>query len=666
MKYLDKFISTMPASQGRQIMEILRNLSDAGTIKTVNEYNAKLQELSVHLKSVEIQPIFKLLQASIGEVIDSERFNAMVKAIRMDLEAGFEEAENIATVLTMHKFLYKMTVLKSLRKAVSELEKNISLYEFFNRDNEGFMDAQFNTFDTADGMATHRTDALAENLYYDDNTGEEIDEEEDAQVDLFGERLVMPSRTSKELNVANVELIHDGETSSSIRDVQFTNSSIRNIIDQRRYTYWIYPVLSEDISSSGVKLKLRFDLGGIQEFNTLRIEPASPFPMTLEEIIYIGEDGESQTIEIDTTVEADKSFNLGGITARSVVLTFRQDNHEEAYYYRDDNGNMYARLGEDVDKEEPDIDRVRRLTLELESEIPDTSMREVLGLSSGEDWQEVQAYQYTFGLDNVRFYLDEYRMRGVFVGQKFTADKPGLIGLRATEVNPTITIGSTNYNQFSFEYSVVKRDFDSAGALIQEETLPILPLENGGVVTGERLPLVSIEGTVVANTALMRFVPAITSGSASTYPVVKENLIGDLTIGTDYTVEVNDSDVWHIDWDSVAGKIDSEAGSSTTPIPVRVKFLNPNVHAVYTISYTVSTRMSSDADAQPRKLSDYDVLQDNTVIRCKIQKLSSEVAKSDLYLAVIVRNNYTDPTETAALEDYKLLVGSYDKTKYPE
>ena len=660
-KYLDKFVSSMPAAQGRQIMEILRNLKDIGTIKTVSEYNAKLQTLSAHLKSVEIQPIFKLLRGAIGEIIDSDRFNAMVKAIRMDLEAGFEEAENIATVLTMHKFLYKMTVLKTLRKAVSELEKTISLYEFFNRDDEGFIDAQFNTFDTADGMATHRTDALAENLYYDNNISEEIDEEEDAQVDLFGERLVMPTSTSRELNVAGIELIDDAETSSSNQNVQFTNSSIRSIIDQRRYTYWVYPILLESIASAGVKMKLRFDLGGMQEFNTMRIEPASPFPMTLEGISYIGEDGDSYSVSLDTIIESDKSFNLGGITARFVTLTFRQDNHEEAYYYKDNNSNMATRLWEDTDPEEPDLGRIDRITSELENEIPDADLREALDLPSGEDWEKVQVYQYTFGLDNVRFYLDEYRMRGVFVGEKFTVEKPGLIGLRATEVNPTIEIGGTDYNQFSFEYYVVKRDFASTGAFIEEQTLPILPLEYGGQVTNERLPLVSIEGALVSNTALMRFVPDVGSQT----PTIKKNLTEDLAISTDYTVEVNDSDDWQSDWDDVLDEINGEAGSSTAPIPIKIKFTNPDPHSVYTIRYMPSTRMA-DTDARPRKLSDYDSLQDNTVIRTKIQKLSTEVASSDLYLVVVIRNNYIDPTETAAIEDYKLLVSSYDKTKYLE
>ena len=83
-KYLDKFKSTIPAVQGRQIFQLLNGMKDAGNIRSVNEYNQKLQELSEHLRGTSPQPLSKFFTAFVGNLIDSDRFNAMVKAIGFD------------------------------------------------------------------------------------------------------------------------------------------------------------------------------------------------------------------------------------------------------------------------------------------------------------------------------------------------------------------------------------------------------------------------------------------------------------------------------------------------------------------------------------------------------------------------------------------------------
>jgi len=207
-RYLDKFVSTMPNSQAKHVLDFLTELRDDGTIRTVEEYNTRLRDLTARLEREEPAPLFRQFWAIVGDIIDSGRFNAMMKATRMDLETAFAEAENIGDVLELHKTLFKLTVLKALRKAVKELNKKITLYEFFNRDQEGFSDGQFNTFDDL-GAATGRSDSLASQLFYDPRRRLSIDDSEDAVIDFQAERLVMPPASSEDILPIDISLVED-------------------------------------------------------------------------------------------------------------------------------------------------------------------------------------------------------------------------------------------------------------------------------------------------------------------------------------------------------------------------------------------------------------------------------------------------------------------------
>jgi hypothetical protein len=670
-KYLDRFKSTMPAVQGRQILKLLNGMKDRGTITSVAEYNAKLQELTEHLKGTNPQPIFNYFAAEVGEAISSDTFNAMVEAATFDLEAAFQEADNVSDVLDLHKTLYKLTVLKALEKAVKDLEKTISLYEFFNRDYNGFTQAQFNTFNEIEGMSSKRTDADAGSLFYDFNKREDVRETEDCQIDLLGEQLVLPANSFEELKVIDVTLVDDADTTVPVRDTQYATSGLQNIRDQRKHTYWLYPVLVSDPIVGGVKIKIKLDLGGIRELNSVSIEPACPFPMILEKIEYIGEDSLTRTITFDSTIDSDVSYSLGGIETQFLSLTFVQETVESAVYHRDPADNMWDRVwGNDADAEEPDPLSFDRILKFLTAEIPDAYIREVLDIPTTSQDERVDAHQYTFGFDNIRINLTKYRSRGLFVGKKFTANSVGLLGLRASEDNPTVQMGNISYPQFAFEYYVVKYDYDSGGGFVSKETIPILPVEDGGAIQHERLfPVFTATGSSVPNVTMLRFTPDVGSGD----PVLTKNLTDTLVIG-DGTLETHDYEVlvegddWSTDWTDSWSTIETriENGSDTVvPMTVYIKFHNPSIHSIYTVSYQASTRNTDSSDALPRKLLDFVTIQDNFILRCGINK-ESTVKSSELYLVVIMRNNYIYQTATPALTEYKLLVSSYDNNKFLE
>jgi hypothetical protein len=155
--------------------------------------------------------------------------------------------------------------------------------------------------------------------------------------------------------------------------------------------------------------------------------------------------------------------------------------------------------------------------------------------------------------------------------------------------------------------------------------------------------------------------------------VLTKNLIDTLVIG-DGSSETHDYDVivegddwdtpanWKDDWDDIKDDIDSSSGLYV-PMTVYIRFHDPSIHSIYTASYQASTRNTDAADALPRKLLDFVTIQDNFVLRCGIEK-ESTVKTSDLYLVVMMRNNYIYQTATPALLEYKLLVSSYDNSKF--
>jgi hypothetical protein len=651
-RYLDKFLSTIPKIQTKHIFELLNELRDNGTIKTMEEYNTKLKELTETLKSKDPVPTFTLFQALVGKDVSSDLYNTMVKAVVADLDTAFQEAENISDVLDLHKNLYKLTVIKALKKAVKELERRITLYEFFANSYDGYTSAQFNTFDESERHDTPRSDALADVLYYDFSRRANILAEDDAAIDVFKEGLILPSIVSQEVKVVDIDTIDDGDASVSTRDVSDPSLSIRNAIDGKLHTYWVHPILLNAVESDGVTIKVKLDLGGAREINTIYFEQIGQFPVELEKVEYLSQSSQSEELTVTGVIDGDTSVHFTSVVARYLILTLRQDCWEEALYHRRLGVNVWERvIKADLDPETPDNEAVSRLADELGNVISDQEVRDMCDIATDVDWEQVKGYQYTFGFDNIKVYLNKYRTQGVYVGEKLEVDRPGVIALKTTEDKPDVSVGGLSYQPFSFEYYVFKRNFDSGNSLLDEELVPILPVGYGDIITGERLHLVETNDASTYNTAYMRFIP-----DTSTTPEVKQDIITDLDIGTDYEVKVRGDSTWYTTWAGVETALGASPYADGAGLNIKIKFLNPKVQAFYTINYTADT---SATTTDYRKVSDWIKMQRNGVLRCDIGRVSATVAKSHLYLIAIMRRNYTANDQTPTLEDYKLLVSSY-------
>jgi hypothetical protein len=147
--YLDKFHSSLPKSQGNQILKRLVSKRDSGEIRNVEEFKSKLQSLTQKILEERITPNFNLIKAIVGTDISSEEYNEMLNRIYDDLETAFVEADNMDEIIDAHhnlintKYLNpsKIQWLSNTNSVRSEL--NVS-YKSSNLNN--IIDNTTNTF----------------------------------------------------------------------------------------------------------------------------------------------------------------------------------------------------------------------------------------------------------------------------------------------------------------------------------------------------------------------------------------------------------------------------------------------------------------------------------------------------------------------------------------
>lgn len=664
-RYLDKFRSTMPAIQGKQIIQLLSAMKDSGSLRTIAEYNAKLQELSQYLRSTNPQPFFKFFEAKIGDVIASDTFNAMVKSAQLDLEAAFNEAETIAQVLELHKQLFKLTVLKSMEQSLDDLEKAISQYEFLNSQIDKWDYLDFNTFNALDGGILSR-ELGDSSLFYDIRRRQSISADETCSVDIFGQQLEMPLVGDQEVKITNITVTNDAETSISMRNVGSVTGNLQNVRDGQKLTYWLYPVILDAPVTGGIRMKLCLDLGGLCDLNVLQIEPASPLPMILEKISYCTQAGVVTTVTLNQNLTKDSVVNLGHITTSAITLTFKQIAYEATKYHYVAERNIWEKVWTDPSVPgETDYSRLDQIAPELNDILQESEVIRILDIPDRPTYQEFTVYQYTFGFDNIRCYLKQYGTRGLFVSKPLRVQSPGLIGLRTTETIPTTIINNLTYEACALEYYIVKQNYDMNDRAIDRETIPILPATSGLAIKNEWLLVDKNDDSAIRQIGSLRFVPDL-----SVIPVVKTNLVGTLSIGPEESADFVVRRVggeWRETWAELQTDIENASGLVEPPIEIQIKLHNPGAHTIYTVDYTASTRNSDLADALQRDILPYVLMQDNTVLRClENHGIRGVVAYSDIYLVLIMRNNSFNNKITPVLQDYKLLVSSYNSAKFVE
>lgn len=660
--YLDKFRSSLPAIQGKQILTLLQEKKDKGEIKTIEEFKAKLTELTVILLSQELTPSLKVFLGEAGEVIDSETYNEMLARIRDDLEAAFSEIDTVEEVLALHQKIINQVILKTLQLAVNELDERISLFEFLSSNRLGLDVGQFNTFSTAKQLQTTRNDALAGILFAG------VESDEDATVDAVGERILLAYDANSYVSIHTVRQIFDSQTSASELDVQFKDSNIQNMIDGTANSYWIYNTLLTNPKQDGVVSKLELDLSATQDINFVEIEPASPYPIILEGITYVKNNNDVGTVSISPiTILKPTKIEFSRITANKIVLKFRQYNYVETQFEQKQiDTNYYDALIDNTIELQPDKEPLANYFRDI---LTSSFLLEgILGIPrTPSQGLKRKYYQYLIGFDNIRVGFASYSENGIFVSKVLEVNNPGKVAVKASETRPGELSGSisidkdlftsTKLYHGSIEYSIVKENFDSAGRFIGVDQFPLLPV-NQDVVYHERLFLTeAIDLSTENNAGFLRFFPITDAGDMKVY---RNGTL--LTETTDWTK-------------ASAGltALDQTSPTAGSRMIKAIKVNSPRITDIYTVTYTPLVGNSMELPKTSGGLIKVSSLGPNGSIRAvsgatitDTNRGSNIIAKSNIYLIIILRRNSAEQYLSPSVEEYTLLAGSQDQTKFSD
>lgn len=206
-KYLKKFIQSVPAIQGKQIISVLNDMRVTGSISTAQEYREKLREMTQILAGKPM-PISKLFFGDKGDTIDSESFNFMLDRFADDIDTLLNEMQVISDTADLHRSLIGDKVLKNIELALNSLEKDIKKYEILNRTDLGFSVVQYDDFSNQDDLRFSRSEGdLVSDLFYERSAQTVLPAKYDGAVDVLKKSLSLPYKSVDIHTITNID--HD-------------------------------------------------------------------------------------------------------------------------------------------------------------------------------------------------------------------------------------------------------------------------------------------------------------------------------------------------------------------------------------------------------------------------------------------------------------------------
>lgn len=673
--YLEKFRSGMRAVQSQQILRLLNQEKDRGSITTVKEFKDRMLELMIQLQGQTLVPTLQVFLSETSALIDSESFNFMMERIQDDLTAAYSEMNDIDEVLAAHENIINNVVLANLELAVNDLEAQITSYEFLNKNQDGFDSAIFNTFRTTQSGLTQNSQVI-----FTDPKTSVISSTSSVQalLDTVGEKIVLNAGVESEVTPASVRQIFDFEAIASELNVEFEDSNINNMIDRTNGTSWAQStLLSEPKDEAGVLTKLEIDLGGVKSINFIQVEPLSLYPVDIVGISIVDPNNQVVAVLSDPVeIKSNNKFLFNTLSAKRIILKVRNKNYSLTQFV-EKSSSPIPQLSGDLSGIDASI---QSISGDLEELIASPTAISALGVAPFEG-AEQSYYEYLVGFDNIRVGLSTFTDVSIYVSKTTKVTELGQLAVKVNEKRPigaidsgsvsytasTYPSGFTDYFHGALEYYVVKRDFSAADALLNSVTLPVLPLG----VTGIR------------HEALILTERSSPTGSTPDVGYLQFFAIDDPANIHVYRngVELPSADLDGSETDGWLAEAALVQDTPDQPLPMRyaVRIQNPNPNNIYTVSYSPALSTTNIVPTEPN-LAPYlastglrlvDLVgnmgawlgKDNIVYFKDIQSGLS-VAYSTVNLVVVLRRNSANVNLSPVLEDYLLTTGSKNPSKF--
>ena len=715
--YLDKFRSTVPKTQGNQVLKILQQEQRIGQLNSFEAFKNRLKDLTTELQSTTIVPILRLFLAEYGLIVDSETFNFMVERIVDDLNTAFTEASNVDEILNIHNTLFMDAVFKSMYIALHNLENKISTFEFLNNDDYGWDNTHTGILGGEAVKSAQRDDSNAALIFQDPRKGSIIEADQDASIDSKGPRLSLGPNAEKNISLIGVRAIFDASSSQSEFDISIPeNKDINNVIDGRIGTYWQYSVLTNEPKSNGITFKIEVDLGARTTYNYITIEPASKYPLILEKVSIRNPDTTLQAIPLPTKgiiLDEQKSLFIEPQATNQFVFEFRQKNYDEIQFEQKAGRILEAQRGAELIN--IDLDDISEHLREI---LSSHFLREdIVGLPATQEQQPTaKFYEYQVGLDNIRIKHSTYDSTSIQVDKRLDLDKLALVGINASEKRPLKTnsiisyssnvypVGdsspvilgqppsalpglwsdATNVNDLlvgSIEYWVSKIDFSTLGRILRLQVLPLLPT-GANIVLHERFLPKWTPYAGVNTEGILRFwikpptpltqVSILTTDDFKTKNSTLRKYIRVYKNGTEIPPKdefLTSEPGWYLD----SGHTNNTFANGT-PMRTAIRVEQPSPTDIYTISYvpTKSNVLIKPIIETASETTRVDMTGDgstlltanNAIAFIKETISGEEIVKSQVYLSIILRRNTALQDISPFVTSYTLLTGRKDLSRF--
>jgi len=379
-----------------------------------------------------------------------------------------------------------------------------------------------------------------------------------------------------------------------------------------------------------------------------------------------------------------------------LILTFRNENSiKNQFEY---NPNVQA-LSEQVLQKRHEVGKLEKRTTgkeELNKLVASQKIKELTRIKKASR-DSYSGYGFITGIDNIRIGITQHEDRSVYISSPLEICGIGELGLRTVETRPyldandsqikftdttydidqdssltddsSLAVGETTNVFFlgSIEYWIVKQDLDENNQLQKTTTFPILPLDVDRIYH-ERLVLneKSSSSLTEGDIGDTMFFTNRTDGNIKVYRngVLLEDQTG-FTVPTDGWLDISESD--------------NRTPNNGSPMTFRIQVLDRLPGDIFTVSYTPSV---SSTTSIPKTLGEFTSagglkvvdlvgdlsarLTEGQLIVLDVQGEDNTNQNSNVYLSIIIRRNAAEATLTPAVEEYTLLSGCKDLTKFED
>jgi len=644
MKYLENFSSLIPGLQGNKIIQRVERMKETGEIQTETEYNAVLNDILSKVSLGDFKPTFEFIALNETKS-SSEHFNYLMERVQDDLEVAFIELNNIFSAIKAHDEVFKDRLLEELHQTLKRLEDDADNLTLINNSDNSFDSVEANTF-SGDNFGLNQNSTFASELFYDPRTEKTITDNEIGFIDNQEEVLGLPIVRQADISFSEIQ-VKTAESTGTEKDIKVVDSRVENIVDGDTSTGWTYNVLLKNQKSDGVNLSLECNLADKKEVNYLVIHPVSDFPVLLESIQYT--DVDNQLIDIPDTFYFNKTLDkpiritFTDIIARKFIFNFKQ--YSSTLF---DYNNLKDEIVlDDLKRKNNIIRNVSILDGEIKKTIQNPEIRDLLPLTTSDDISYDIFYHYILAFKEISAGLSAYRDNGYFISKPYQKNTPTLLGLESDEtILDFFNEDSSSLNKIgSFEYDIIKKDYNATDEVIRTTATPLLPLGSDKVIN-ERLFFTNKRVIIP-----LRFLAHSSLNIASNVQLFRNNI--ELVLGVDWRFDDRLNPLDNSDTNILSGLFETKIEILHNSDTIR--------NGVYTADYI--PRYISEPNEIVRDARSTIYLSSGATEHPKSEGIET-IAYSNIFMKISIRNNSFETSKTPKLNFYKILTSSLDRNKH--